>query len=100
MPCPTTPHPRRPIRIARATGADIPHGSGLRKVLRGAWIVSSGAWQLVFWTLTFAAWLFVHVLALVRVLGSKEIPERAKWGSLLPPVTPFVAWQYGIRGPA
>ncbi len=61
--------------------------------------MSSGAWLLVSWTLTFAAWLFAHVVTLVRVLGSKDVPERWKWGSLLPPVAPFVAWQYGIRIP-
>ena len=39
-------------------------------------------------------------LRLVRVLGSKDVPEKWKWGSLFPPATPFVAWQYGIRVPA
>jgi len=59
--------------------------------------VSTGAWLLVFWTLTFAAWLLMHVIALVRVLSSAEVPERQKWLSLVPAVTPFVAWQYGHR---
>lgn len=73
--------------------------AGARK---GAYIprVSSGAWLLVSWTLTFAAWLLVHLVALVRVLETKEVPERSKWWSLVPPVTPFVAWQHGIRAPA
>ncbi len=59
--------------------------------------MSSGAWQLVVWTLTLAAWLFVHVVALVQVISSKAVAPKWKWGSLFPPATPFIAWEHGFR---
>lgn len=57
----------------------------------------SATWLLLFWTLTGAAWLFVHVMAIVRVLGSKELEARWKWAALVPPITAWAAWKAGRR---
>lgn len=59
--------------------------------------VPSGAALLIAWIVTFAAWLFVHVVAITRVLRSPLLEQRAKWWVLVPPVTAVVAWRGGAR---
>jgi hypothetical protein len=59
--------------------------------------VPSGTWLLLFWTLTGAAWLFVHVMAIVRVARAKELEPRWKWAALVPPITAWSAWKAGRR---
>lgn len=57
----------------------------------------SGSWTLLFWTVTLAAWLFAHVVAVVRSVRSRELGTAWKWASLLPPVTAWTAWKAGAR---
>jgi hypothetical protein len=59
--------------------------------------VPSSAWLLLFWVATFGAWLFVHVVALARVLRSPDLGRRMKVASLFPLVTPWAAWRCGAR---
>ncbi len=59
--------------------------------------VSRGAWLLVSWTVTFAAFLLVHCATLVRALRAPAMAPRWKACSLIPIVTPFVAWRAGSR---
>lgn len=59
--------------------------------------VPSGASLLIAWIVTFAAWLFVHVVATVHVLGSKALDRRAKLLALVPLATPYFAWRGGAR---
>lgn len=59
--------------------------------------VPSGASLLIAWIVTFAAWLFVHVIATVRVLRSPSLERRVKWLGMVPVATPFVAWRGGAR---
>lgn len=62
--------------------------------------MSTGVWLLVFWIVTFAAWLLVHVIALVRVLAAEDVTKTMKRWSLLPIATPWIAWRSGFRVPA
>ncbi|MDQ3031487.1 MAG: hypothetical protein M3Y87_03650 [Myxococcota bacterium] len=57
----------------------------------------SGASLLLSWTLTFAVWLFVHAMAIVRVVRADTVETKWKWASLIPPVTAWVAWKSGFR---
>lgn len=42
-----------------------------------------------------AAWLWLHVLLLVRVLGTKSVGLPIKLAALLPIVTPFAGFRAG-----
>lgn len=57
----------------------------------------SGASLLLFWTLTFAVWLFVHAIAIVRVVRARDVETKWKWASLIPLLTAWVAWKGGFR---
>jgi hypothetical protein len=59
--------------------------------------VPSATWLLVFWTLTFAAWLLTHIVALVRVLRSTSLEQKWKWWSMFPLATPWASWKAGAR---
>lgn len=59
--------------------------------------MSAGAWQILAWTLVLAAWLFVHVVTVVRVLRAPSVPRACKCWSLVVPVAPLVAWRSGER---
>ena len=57
----------------------------------------SGAALLISWIVTAALWLFVHVVATVRLLRAETIDRRTKSLGLVPLATPFVAWKAGAR---
>lgn len=57
----------------------------------------SATWLLLFWTLTFAAWLFVHVITILRVARSERLEAKWKWLALVPPITAWSAWKAGLR---
>lgn len=57
----------------------------------------SGAALLIAWIVTFAGWLFVHVVAITRVLRSPSLEPKTKWIALVPPATPVIAWRGGAR---
>ncbi|AKF05457.1 hypothetical protein [Sandaracinus amylolyticus] len=57
----------------------------------------SGAALLISWIVTAGVWLFVHVLATVKLLRSDAIDRRTKSLGLVPLATPYVAWKAGAR---
>ena len=44
-----------------------------------------------------AAWIVVHVALVVRVMGVTGITTRERLFSLVPLVTPYLAWKSGLR---
>ncbi len=56
-----------------------------------------GAWWLLAWVLTFAAWLLMHLALGASVLASREPMRPSRWWVLVPPAVPFVAWAHGRR---
>lgn len=59
--------------------------------------VPSATWLLLFWMLTFAAWLLAHLRALAYVLRSPSLDRTWKWWCLFPPIVPWAAWKTGAR---
>lgn len=60
--------------------------------------MSTGAWLLVAWTVTFAAWLFTHAWLLVAVLRSDRVSRTWRASSVLVPlVAPIAGWRVGMR---
>jgi hypothetical protein len=59
--------------------------------------MTGALWLFAAWVVVWAAWLTLHLVLLLRVLRSPDVQTRSRWASLVPLVTPFVAWRAGMR---
>lgn len=48
-------------------------------------------------TVTLAAWIVAHAALLLRVLRRRTLAGRTRALALIPPATPILAWQSGMR---
>ncbi len=45
----------------------------------------------------FAAWLVAQVALIIASFRSDKLGTKARWLSLFPPLSPFIAWKGGAR---
>lgn len=59
--------------------------------------MTSTAWLLLSWILVGAAFLFVHLVAVVQALRARSVRLGVRLLALIPPVAPVLAWIAGRR---
>ncbi len=52
---------------------------------------------LVTMTIVLAAWLVTHVALVIATVRTEALSARERWVSLIPPLTPWIAWRAGRK---